>query len=380
MQRKGKLESIEAARAIATFLVVTNHIAIDSKHWLGFEIFPVDFPCMRAAVIFFFVLSGFIMCYAHWNDMGGGYQKVKDYSIKRITRIFPTYWLILVIVTLMYLFLGSYFSSKDPTSHLMTLNLTWATSLKNVFLINYPANPIVLVVWTMEFEILFYLVFALFMINVRLASLAIFCWLTLIILFNLGCFSASFSLVKFLLNSCNAQLISGCFIAYILNKWNSKKFFMPYLILLIALTGLITTGLFDVLSKNLLVTSNSTLLYAIFSFFLVLALVKIEFIKKVSCPKILVTLGMAAYPIYLTHHLTQSILFRLAHHVDFGGKDFLIVRYVILVSLIFVFSILVGYLFYKFYDLPVTSYIRKKIKEKKIRLDVDFKLQEVEAR
>ncbi len=369
MQKAGKLESIEVARAIATSLVIINHIAIDSKFWLGFEFFSFDFPCMRAAIIFFFVLSGFIMCYAHWDDMGRGYPSIKDYFAKRITRIFPTYWLILFIVTLSYVYLRSRLNTNTVDSHLMTLQLTWTSFIKNIFLINYPDNSIVLVAWTMQFEIIFYLIFSFFMINVRLGIVVFAVWLFAVILFNANYIHSSSYFIKFLCDTCNGQLIFGCFIAYILSKWQDRHYFMPIVSTILGLSGLIVTGAIDVFSNQLLSTMQTTLLYTLSSFFCILGLVKMEFIKKIRCPSLLVTLGLASYPIYLTHHLTQSLLFRLAHYANIGSQALLATRYTVFVFLIFIFSLWIGYLFYKFYDKPVTSYIRRKLKERALRID-----------
>lgn len=319
------------------------------------------------------------MCYAHWNDMGGGFQKVKEYFVKRATRIFPTYWLVLIVFSLLYVCLKSYLVTPDPTSHLNTLNLTWGSFFKNIFLLNYPENPIVLVAWTMQFEILFYLVFASFMINVRLGVILLFCWFACIVLFNLGLIKTSFYCIKFVCDLYNGQLIFGCLIAYVLSKWRSQNLWMAIFILSVSCLGLIASGVLDVFSRNLSSSRCILILYSIFSFFIILGLVKVDVIKKISWPKILVTLGMASYPIYLTHHLTQSILFRLVHYMDFGGKDFLVVRYLISLSLIFLCSILIGYLFYKFYDLPVTSYIRKKLKKRKEKAKLDLFAQGLES-
>ena len=92
---KHKLQGIEAARGIAAAMVVVYHAArhLDANGlglpWAaGLEKFG------HAGVDFFFVLSGFIILFAHWEDVGVR-AALPRYAERRCTRIFPLYWPVL---------------------------------------------------------------------------------------------------------------------------------------------------------------------------------------------------------------------------------------------------------------------------------------------
>lgn len=56
-------------------------------------------------VSFFFVLSGFILCYRYWDEFAGGVRSrpYRAYFAARVARIYPSYLLALVLITLTYL-------------------------------------------------------------------------------------------------------------------------------------------------------------------------------------------------------------------------------------------------------------------------------------
>ena len=89
-------------KAIAAILVLLYHlgIAISSDKYFGIGGFQTPFSFGNAGVEFFFVLSGFIIYFAHKQDLSQT-GKLGIYAVKRFTRIYPTYWLIFLAVCLM---------------------------------------------------------------------------------------------------------------------------------------------------------------------------------------------------------------------------------------------------------------------------------------
>src|ERR1700761_2793553 len=99
-----ELYTLQAGRAIASLLVVFYHNAVsifdDSRFW-GDDPSQKIFNFGHSGVDFFFVLSGFIILYAHWNDLGKPKQIFK-YASKRFRRIYPIYWIVLALVAPVY--------------------------------------------------------------------------------------------------------------------------------------------------------------------------------------------------------------------------------------------------------------------------------------
>lgn len=142
-----KLASLELGRFLAALYVLLAHLVPDVNahaapgagqiwHWLGVT-------GGGAAIEYFFVLSGFVMICAHLGDFGtsGGPWR---FWWKRARRIFPMYWLAL-LVPLYYLYAG-----QTP------LGFARIASLAPV---NVP--ELLPPAWTLRFEMAFYLMFGL---------------------------------------------------------------------------------------------------------------------------------------------------------------------------------------------------------------------------
>jgi exopolysaccharide production protein ExoZ len=83
-----KIQSLQAFRGFAALAVLFYHCAQRGDIHSPF----LQLPLMGyLGVDFFFVLSGFIIMYAHMRDPRT-FTAVKTYLFKRITRIYPAYW------------------------------------------------------------------------------------------------------------------------------------------------------------------------------------------------------------------------------------------------------------------------------------------------
>jgi peptidoglycan/LPS O-acetylase OafA/YrhL len=143
-----KLITLEIARFVAAFCVGTNHIvsfaaSLSTGPILhGFNLPPIT------SVLFFFVLSGFVIYTAHQQDIGHPGQ-IPRYFWRRLCRIFPLYWLSLSI-PLYYLW-----SVSSP--HYLIKMFTLAPYGDRMTELVPPA-------WSLRFELAFYLMFGLIML------------------------------------------------------------------------------------------------------------------------------------------------------------------------------------------------------------------------
>ena len=124
-----RLAGIEAGRGIAAIGVVLCHVALILTKTYDAHTFVGVFEFGRVGVDFFFVLSGFIIAYAHRKDLGCPAQ-LRHYLMRRFIRVMPTYWIALALT----LTLGGYaLSAFDmasaalllPSSHGSPVIVAW---------------------------------------------------------------------------------------------------------------------------------------------------------------------------------------------------------------------------------------------------------------
>jgi peptidoglycan/LPS O-acetylase OafA/YrhL len=171
-------KSIQGCRAVAALLVVLYHlgVALSSPKYFGASVLRLPFVWGDAGVEFFFVLSGFIITWAHFCEIGRP-SSLPTYVRKRFTRIFPSYWIVFGIV-----FLTVAASSASRS----TLPLDLSTLVKSLALLPQDKNlvggtgsPVLIVAWSLQYEVCFYVLFAMFIVN-RFVGIA----LTIILLLN----------------------------------------------------------------------------------------------------------------------------------------------------------------------------------------------------
>jgi len=150
-------KSLQAGRAIAAILVVLFHLGstIAQTNYYGIKAFSIPFSFGNAGVPFFFVLSGFIIFNAHRKDIFKP-KNLSTYIKKRLIRIYPTYWMIFLPVFLVAVLSPGLRNSvsRDPWTFLSSLLLM----PQDFIVTGKTALP---VAWTLQYEMIFYLFFAL---------------------------------------------------------------------------------------------------------------------------------------------------------------------------------------------------------------------------
>lgn len=158
--RTGMYRSLQAFRAVAAILVVLYHLgpAIAFEDYFGLSQFASLFEFGGAGVEFFFVLSGFIIFRAHRRDVGNP-QAVGRYLKKRFLRIYPTYWIVFSAVFL-FAMLTPALQDKLPYDPAVILK-SLALVPQDPAIVGGTGAPVIIVAWTLQYEVLFYLFFAL---------------------------------------------------------------------------------------------------------------------------------------------------------------------------------------------------------------------------
>ena len=146
---RGEIMPLQYGRGIAALLVVLFHADGMTLDYLGEYGFAGAFRAGHSGVEFFFLLSGFIIYNVHRTDIGA--PKVGNYLMKRAIRVLPMFWMTIIPLGLVMLLIPSLGADRE-----LTVPLFLADDLlipRNGVLTFPPA-------WTLQHEVIFYLVFA----------------------------------------------------------------------------------------------------------------------------------------------------------------------------------------------------------------------------
>lgn len=152
------LKVLDGIRALAVLIIVWYHFWQQS--WLMPRIgtFSLDFVPRYGYLLvdMMILISGFCLFIPYARSMvyKEDVPKTRDFYIKRIARILPSYYLALIIFFIFLLFDGVVFNGtfiKDIIMHLLCIH-NW--SLDTIFLSKFNG-----VVWTVAIEVQFYLIF-----------------------------------------------------------------------------------------------------------------------------------------------------------------------------------------------------------------------------
>ena len=147
-RQTGEIVGIQYLRGIAAVAVVLHHLLETIGDTPFGKSIPDWFVTSGAAgVDLFFVISGFIMVHVSFPE-GRASASPGKFLLRRATRIFPFYWLICLFVIAMGA-LGFY-RQMDFSAVAIASSLTLL-----------PIHSLIGVSWTLSYEMLFYLIFAL---------------------------------------------------------------------------------------------------------------------------------------------------------------------------------------------------------------------------
>jgi exopolysaccharide production protein ExoZ len=292
---RARLEGVEAGRGVAALLVVFYHAALHVEGDVPGSAVLWGLPHFgHAGVDFFFVLSGFIISFVHRKDLGRP-DRLGHYLERRFTRVFPFYWLVLAFCLL-------------DTWLLHRAQIPGAREvLSNVLLLPQAKDQIVGGAWTLVFELMFYLVFAIAICSRRIGAVVLCAWAALVvagIVFNplyrstaLAVATSPFCLEFFL----------GIGAAVILSR---RTVPLSGIVLVVGLAGFAAAGLCEVAGSLSGFGAPARLAYGACAFMVILALVERERSGHLRVPRFMAVLGRASYSVYLVHLIAIGITFK----------------------------------------------------------------------
>ena len=337
---KHTLTTLELGRAIAAIGVVFYHIERHFVKDLGTAPFGNLTSAWHVGVDFFFVLSGFIIYHAHAQDIGKS-GALLPYAVKRFSRVFPIYWVVLIIA-LALVPLSSSVSFPAPLKLLLDASL--APQGQNALIVG--------VSWTLQHELLFYLFFALLFVALRFGALIGGLWLLSILIFSFV--DTQGGVLGVLTSPYNIQFFMGLGAAALIRHLRPPQFLPLFVLGAIVFFGgtlIAAAGVLDGYG------THARWIFGLGAAALIASLVQLERHKNWRAPAIGQVLGRASYAIYLAHLLVFGIAYKV---FDVLGLINLLPGFISALVL-GVATIIVCTVFSVVIEIPLTRFVRRKL-------------------
>ncbi|MEM7766780.1 MAG: acyltransferase [Pseudomonadota bacterium] len=286
------LNGVQLARAVAAYAVVIYHIACELSYKAGFDAAP--FIVGKGGVDLFFVISGFIMVHitrAHETPTG--------FFIKRVFRIVPLYWLATTAVLVLVAIRPWLVQPALVTPETLAASYFFFPMFDN----NMEARPILFLGWTLNYEMMFYALFALALTVPRALRVptVITLMLAVMVLAPLIPHQAA---ALFYSQPIMLEFVAGCLIGAVLGTRQAATLFKRVPVWPVTLLGIAGFALAATQSGAL----PRHLLYGIPAALVVFGLAAQDLYRTPLRASWLSRLGDASYSLYLLHILVFTVL------------------------------------------------------------------------
>jgi len=213
-----KIDSLQAIRAFAAIAVMLFHGTQIINERIDYLFLDNIFIAGFSGVDVFFVLSGFIILYTS----GSGKNNITTFLKKRFIRIYPIYWIVTAL--LMAAFFVSPSAEQSYKGDLITILGSFALFPQSKYIVG--------VAWTLTYEVIFYLVFAVTYFRRPIFLFYAFIgWITIIFIFHISYFifhifniKTDIFLIHVLTNPIILNFSLGCLVAYSYKRYSSLNF------------------------------------------------------------------------------------------------------------------------------------------------------------
>lgn len=143
---KRHIKNLDTFRAIAAIVVMIGHIELFRMQQFGSDLLGLV-PSGHIAVMMFFVISGFLITFLLTEEKNKyGTISLKDFYVRRILRIWPVYYLVLL--------LSAFFFEEIPNSQTIVLNSILLPNIARLFEGRWATSP---QIWSIGVENIFYI-------------------------------------------------------------------------------------------------------------------------------------------------------------------------------------------------------------------------------
>lgn len=359
-----KLDSLQVLRGGAATLVVLFHanVLFGEGNWIPSSRLGTVFAFGHSGVDLFFVLSGFIIVHAHWHDRPS-LSAVRRYVLRRAIRIYPA-----TIVTVLLL-LAALPALRIVTSDQGFFGFDATRITASLLLAPLTCNYFPGVLWSLQDEVYFYIIFLSFYIHRKLFVFLVFGWAGLVVANAALAFSPSLGACGSSPLSFYNALFAGGVTSYF--AWrHAAAMGWTWLSLPLVAAGAVVFGaaaLADVhylgasyWGDTLFKESNSTKLltrgaFASGSMLLLIGAALSNWTPSTTVGRLLTLLGDASFAVYLMHLPVQGVLSRLLHSTTDVGLP----AAVVMLGVMAISSLLTGVAFHIWLEKPMLISLRR---------------------
>lgn len=319
---KKQLDIIQVFRGLAALFVVIHHIVPSLSYFQNVEYPFLNYLASlgKYGVDFFFILSGFII---HYSNAFKKNNNVGKFIRNRIIRIYVPYLPVGIALYFLYQLLPTLSKGDREISTITSFTL-------------FPdGNPALAVAWTLSFEMFFYLIYTLCIINKNVWNVSITLWSATILLVNYMGVHFDSPFLQMVFSYYNLEFLLGyLFSLLIIKRWNFTKNAVIFVILF--LFAIFTVSMYLKFVPYVFFTNC---IFALFAFFLLYYYLTFRTVQ-LSKGNLLMIIGNSSYSLYLVHGPLHGFIERFLP-ISSNLSVFLI--YIALVTII---CIVAGYVYY----------------------------------
>ncbi len=327
-----RFNALDGIRGILAIMVMLSHMIGSFVGWTSIRPFSGAYLC----VVYFFIMSGFVLTYAHSS---GSFFK---YLLTRFARLWPLHLISTLLMVLIYYYNakhGYYVSSGDVFSTLtITKNLLFLHGMywNDFQLINEPSWSISIEFWCSLLIPLIFIKLNIFTRTVIASVIFVFMWSK----FSSGIPPSFLTAVLSMLvgSLCFSITQTSPFLSIIKERFTS-----------LFITVAVVASIIGVYAMN-----HSRLDYFLFMVFIPVLFIDYladeKIIKKIFTSNLFLFLGYISFPLYLLHELI------IVSGFIFDEKNVWTS-----ISMSAMAAIFIAYLYARFIDYPLYRYLKKLI-------------------
>ncbi|HTI90486.1 MAG TPA: acyltransferase [Puia sp.] len=357
------LPFLQVCRGLAALVVVFHHIHRSELFYFGFAPFGGIFEVGFNSVDFFFALSGFIIFYVHFRDLGQA-AMFRKYCTKRLVRIYPLYWIVSLLAVVLIMGGGSQVLRPEVRDALVHPS-AW---LRSFLLLPQREYPFLGVAWSLSYEMFFYVIFGLaILLDKRMLILLPLLYVGANILkmayppagqqFAISFLSAHYQM-EFMLGMLAARIF-----LYSLQPGSRAEGWKPVLrwlwlpgLVLFLFTWYASISMPLIFSRFDL---HTKLCYGLGAASIILSCAQFSEIGSTWYDRLLLLVGDASFSLYLLHSLVLSAAAKTVVRLGLfhsGSTTFAYYGYFLLMALI---CVVTGILLHKWVEKPLLSALRQ---------------------
>lgn len=357
--------NLDALRFFAFLFVFISHCAVfitlNNVEWFS-SIKHTYLIHGDLGVNFFFVLSGFLITFLLFTEKKVSAQiSLKHFYIRRILRIWPLYFIILILG---FLILPNPLFDVSKLLSSISLIAPYAEApwyvflLANIHLAYFTASSVVLaVLWSISIEEQFYLLWPLAVKKIGQKAIPLFLIAVIIATYVFRYIHVDeYSIVKYHTFSVFSDLAIGCLAGYYTffsNKF--KKLFTNLPRLIIALIYIILFVFIptrNLLHNDFIKALEPVIFSLLFAGIILEQIYSEQSLFKVGKSKALTWLGKISYGLYCYHIIAMVIVFTIIAKINLIA-ELTIYSFVLTSILSLILTILIASLSYRFIEKPL---------------------------